>query len=43
MQAPALGTIWVYTVIQLKLLNAVGALAAVAAFVKWKGLRIIAN
>ena len=40
-QCPPLGTIWVYTVIQLDLLYAVLALGVVAGYVKWEGLHII--
>jgi len=40
-QCPPLGTMWVYTVVQLDLIKAVAALAAVAAYVQWAGLKII--
>ncbi|KAL5527489.1 hypothetical protein ACEPAG_6280 [Sanghuangporus baumii] len=40
-QCASLGTIWVYSIVHLNLLPAVGALAIVAAYVKWKDLRII--
>ena len=37
----SLGTVWVYSIVYLDLLPAVGALAVVAAYVKWKDLKII--
>lgn len=40
-QCPPLGTMWVYTIVQLELGKAVAALAAVAAYVQWTGLKII--
>jgi len=40
-QCPPLGTMWVYTIIQLDLVKAVAALVAVAAYVQWAGLKII--
>ncbi|KLO16322.1 hypothetical protein SCHPADRAFT_823341 [Schizopora paradoxa] len=40
-QCPPLGTMWVYTVVQLELGKAVAALAAVAGYVQWTGLKII--
>ncbi|EJD01340.1 uncharacterized protein FOMMEDRAFT_30051 [Fomitiporia mediterranea MF3/22] len=40
-QCAPLGTIWVYTVAQLNLIPAVAALAVVAAYVKWKELKIV--
>jgi len=42
-QCPPLGTIWVYTVLQLDLGPAVLALSAVAFWVWWTGARIIFN
>ncbi len=40
-KCPPLGTMWVYTIIQLDLVKAVAALVAVAAYVQWAGLKII--
>ncbi|KAK7470741.1 hypothetical protein VKT23_002162 [Stygiomarasmius scandens] len=37
-QVPPLGTVWVYTIIQLNLVLAVINLVSVYAFVRWKGL-----
>lgn len=42
-QCPPLGTIWVYTILQLDLGPAVMALAAVAAWVWWSGARLVFN
>ncbi|KAF8484947.1 hypothetical protein DFH94DRAFT_624346 [Russula ochroleuca] len=42
-QCPPLGTIWVYTVLQLDLGPAVTALSAVALWVWWTGTRIVFN
>lgn len=42
-QCPPLGTIWVYTILQLDLVPAVMALAAVAAWVRWSGARLVFN
>jgi len=42
-QCPPLGTIWVYTILQLDLGPAVMALAAVAAWVRWSGARLVFN
>ncbi|KAI9512167.1 hypothetical protein F5148DRAFT_973819 [Russula earlei] len=42
-QCPPLGTIWVYTVVQLDLGPAVMALSAVALWVWWTGARLVFN
>jgi len=42
-QCPPLGTIWVYTILQLDLGPAVMALAAVAAWVWWSGAQLVFN
>ena len=41
LQCPPLDTVWVYTILQLDLTYAVLALTFVAAFTKWKDLKII--
>jgi len=40
-QCPPLGTLWVYTIVQLQLLPAVGALSLVAGWVWWKDMQIV--
>ncbi|TDL29354.1 hypothetical protein BD410DRAFT_758137 [Rickenella mellea] len=40
-QCPPLATIWVYTIVQLELLPAVGGLAIVGAWTWWNGLKLI--
>jgi hypothetical protein len=40
-RSPALGTLWVWSIVQLDLLPAVISLVGVAAYVRWKGLNII--
>jgi hypothetical protein len=42
-QCPPLGTIWVYTVLQLDLGPAVMALSAVAVWVWWTGAQLVFN
>jgi hypothetical protein len=42
-QCPPLGTIWVYTILQLDLVPAVLALAAVGFWVWWTGARLVFN
>jgi hypothetical protein len=41
LQCPPLATIWIYTIVQLDVVPAVANLAIVAAWVKWKGLKLI--
>ncbi|THH12386.1 hypothetical protein EW145_g43 [Phellinidium pouzarii] len=43
LQCPPLGTMWIYTIVQLDLLPAVIGLGLVAGFVKWKDLKIVFN
>jgi len=40
-RCPALGTLWIWSIVQLDLTFAVASLAAVAGYVKWRGLHII--
>lgn len=40
-RSPALGTLWIWSIVQLDLLPAVISLAGVWAYVRWKGLNII--
>ena len=40
-QAPPLSTLWILAITQLELGLAVGGLAAVFAFTRWKGLSIV--
>ncbi|KIM46271.1 hypothetical protein M413DRAFT_441352 [Hebeloma cylindrosporum] len=40
-QCPPLATLWIYTVVQLDLAPAVLSLLAIAAFVKWKDLKVL--
>ena len=40
-RCPVLGTLWIWAIVQLDLVYAVGSLLAVAVYVWWNGLKLV--